>query len=672
MKFSWKSLNYFIDLSKITINQLTELLTIRGFEIDNINNNKYFNDYILDIAITSNRTDTLSIIGLAQELAHILNIKLIKYDHILQYKTLKITKFNISNLQNFSKIYINKILYIQNNKSPQWLINYLNIHEINTYNLLHDIQEYIKLKWGHQIYFFDTAYTTNNNQDNNNNENSSLHIQQYDQILNKITASILSDKLSENNSEYNPDSKSLTIISFDHKKQIPNNTLYFINAHNEALQLLATFSQGYISKSYAYHDSHTKLTNILKINKNHIQYTLGPINISKNKYLNVNIIHKILKQLNLKPTYDYYTKNFEINVPIYRLNDLYRNIDVIEEIGRIYGYEHFIDKIPNFNTNGIISNKYLLTKSIRKYFRNHGMHEVISSSLYQNFDLKCNNTSTYSVASIYNPLLKEQSQLRSNLIDNLIQNKIYNYKQKNRHTEIFEIGKVFINKNNDYDIQEQIHVAGILANQNFIKKSWKDESSNLDWFHLKGILEKFTETLNIKTKWENINKLNTNNFFDLSLNSFNLKQTGFMIDSSNNQAFGILGSINQYYYKELPKNENIYIFIINLDQLYQAYTKPSHLSYTFSNYSLYPSVIRDISIKISKKSKISEIEEEILNRNIELINNVEIFNEYENNKYPNHKFVGIRITYNSKTRTLSNNDLKQIDNDINYILNRYK
>ena len=55
MKFSWLSLNYFLHLNDIKINQLAEILTIKGFEIDKIDYNKYLNDYILDIAITANR-----------------------------------------------------------------------------------------------------------------------------------------------------------------------------------------------------------------------------------------------------------------------------------------------------------------------------------------------------------------------------------------------------------------------------------------------------------------------------------------------------------------------------------------------------------------------------------------------------------------------------------------
>nr|QCI05094.1 Phenylalanine-tRNA ligase beta subunit [Centroceras clavulatum] len=672
MKFSWKSLNYFIDLSQITINELAELLTIRGFEIDNISKNKYFNDYILDIDITSNRTDSLSIIGLAQELAHILNTKFIKYNNICQYKTSQFTAFNISNLQDFSKIHINKIVYIRNKKSPKWLIDYLNIHEIDSCNLLHDIQEYIKLKWGHEIYFFNIPKTKNSNKDKQQNTINILNTKQHNDILNNITTLILSNTLYKNKLKYDEDAKSFFVVSCNYHKQKSHNSLCFSHAHSEALQLLATFSQGYISKSYIYYNSKNKNKNLLKINKNQIQDTLGPINIRKNKYLNVSLIYKLLKQLNFKPTYNYYTKNFHINIPAYRLNDLSRNIDIIEEIGRIYGYEHFIDKIPYINTKGKISNKYLLMKSIRKYFRNHGLHEVVNSSLYKNFHLKLDHTNNDSMISLYNPLLQEQSQLRSTLIDNLVQNKIYNYKQKNNHAEIFEIGKIFIHNNNYYDIQEEIHVAGILANQSFIKKSWKDEDSNLSWFHAKGILEEFIETLNIKIIWKKIDELKTNDLPSLSLNSFNLKQTVLIVNLNNDQVIGILGTINQQYYKELPKNEIIYTFILNLDKLQSTYVQPSHLSYTFSKYSLYPSVIRDISIKINKKSKIIDVQKKIHNTNIELIKKVEVFNEYENTKYPNHKFIGIRITYNSKTRTLNNNDLKRIDYEINHILNQYK
>ena len=154
MKFSWLSLNYFINLDNITINTLTELLTIKGFEIDNITKYTNIHDYIFDIAITTNRQDTLSMIGLATELSYILNQNMQNQYQILQYQIHNNNIIYQSHIKYISEIRINKIINLQNNLSPLWLRNYLNIHDIQSNNLIIDIQQYIKIKWGHEIHFF--------------------------------------------------------------------------------------------------------------------------------------------------------------------------------------------------------------------------------------------------------------------------------------------------------------------------------------------------------------------------------------------------------------------------------------------------------------------------------------------------------------------------------------
>nr|YP_009297078.1 phenylalanyl-tRNA synthetase beta chain [Ceramium japonicum]AOM66421.1 phenylalanyl-tRNA synthetase beta chain [Ceramium japonicum] len=684
MKFSWRSLNYFLDLNDININQLTHILTIKGFEIDTIDYNKDLNDYILDITITANRQDVLSVFGLANELSYILNKKLINQHKIQQYDTYDNSIFHELALKYLCQIRINKIINIQINISPQWLINYLKAHDIKSTNLIIDIQQYIAIKWGHKIHFFDITTIQDlhiNNLSNSIKINKKLNYEELQYNKHLLIQINNNDTQINNQFECNNNSKNIIALSYiyshDYCQDIKNiyNTIDNMQGYKEAIQLIATFSNAYISKSYLYKTKIYKKKYLLNIQKNLIQYTLGPIITKKSKYLTKETIYTILKQLQLEPHYNYYNKNFKIKIPNYRLNDLYRKIDIIEEIGRIYGYHNFIDKLPNINKKGSASKKYTTIKYIRKYFRDLGIHEVINLSLKKSHFKKIKpliTTNLDSTINLYNPLLEEQSCLRDNLLDNLIQNKIYNYKQKNENTEFFEIGKIFKQDIQTHKKIEEIHIAGIFANTQFIQTSWDTKPHQLNWFHAKGTIEQFFEKMQLKITFDPIINHNEKIKKELSINNFDINKTLYIINALNNKIIGLIGQINSNLYKNIACNQIINIFEFNLNELINDYNQKSHLSYIFYKYSIYPSVTRDLSIKVNKHYSILKIKKFIYELNKQLIHKVEVFNQYKDITNINNKCIGIRITYNGNSKTLNQNDLQLIDKDINTILDNYK
>ena len=462
---------------------------------------------------------------------------------------------------------------------------------------------------------------------------------------------------------YTYNTKTLELYNKTNKKQneyINNHKLYLHYAYQEALQIITLVTQGIKSNLYYFSKANLMINNKILINKKIIQKTLGPLKNLSSKYLSTKIINNILKQLKLNPEYNYYTKNFTITIPEYRNKDLYREIDIIEEIGRLYGYKHFLDKLPYKNQQGFISSQYYLINKIRQTLRDIGLHEVINSSLTKKNKLV---DLTIQHINIYNPLLEDQSILRYNLIENLIYNKVYNYRQKNRNIEIFEIGKVFSKSFDD----EQIHLAGIMANDHFIQTSWKEKSYELNWFHAKGIIEYLFEKLQIDIYWEPIKKTKITQSSQLFNHCYNSNKTAYIKTVNTNIILGIFGQITNTLSKNLYDNKLIYIFEINLNILRKIKKQKKHLEYTLSEYSIYPSVSRDISIEINKNITLSNIKRYIHETNPSLIEKIDVFNEYYNKK--NHKrYIGIRITYRAHNKTLNNYDTENIDNTIKNIL----
>ena len=648
MKFSWKLINIFINLESIQLHKFEEQLTLSGIEIEKINYIEDIKDNIFDLSITSNRREICSILSLAREIGIILNkplniLPINFFNAKIQEKQIK------KNYSKFIYISINKINNLKVGNTPKWLVNYLKIYNIEPTNTISNIQQYIELKWGMKLYILNTSDLKNIN----NLFNISINIQQI---------------------ELNKNNKTSKLIIFISKANLSKNKInnvsihedYYFNAYIDAIKLMGTLTNCVYGKSYHEYKVKQPYFSTITISKNEIDTILGNTNNNRfNQLSSKNIIDK-LKQLNLSPHHDKFLKTFATKVPPNRKHDLQRKVDIIEEIGRINGFNHFVNKLPPSKHKGVTSNTSIKIKNLRNTLRNLGFNEVVNCCLINNY-LKRDN---YNI-EIYNPITQEQTELRNNITQSLIENYSNNIKQNNYTVEIFEIGKTFYkNSNNNYI--ENISLGGLMHNNNFIKSSWSDTPKYANFFHLKGIIEIILEKLNAEIIFKKIDYKSNVEYTKNIENLFNPKKRIGIYNAQNTELIGILGEINPRYSKELNIIKNkIYLFEINVAKLNKTIKLNNHLNYISKPYSNYPSVTRDISIRVTKNTNIKEIENILCKKQHILIESIEIFNEYFNKQYK-YKSVGIRINYRSQSRTLNSNDIKIIDDHINNILLHFK
>jgi len=315
------------------------------------------------------------------------------------------------------------------------------------------------------------------------------------------------------------------------------------------------------------------------------------------KFLNNETIIKTLTNLSFKAKK--INKKIKIHIPDNRQNDIKEDIDIIEEVGRIYGFNNFYDYLPRF-----------------------GLHEIINYSIK---DKENNNR-----LQIINPLNKEQQNLRENLICNLIISTTQNINQANESFEVFEIGNA----------------------------TWKDDKSSLTWFQAKGQIEELCEKIQAQVSWSIDNK---NNNFTESFNKYlHPKNKIYIRHNSNN--IGILSQLNNRINKLICPSHNIYFFEININKLEQTLKIKNQLSYIYLPYSNYPKIARDFSIKINVNISMKEIQtiiDNIKNKKNQIVESIIILNEYYNTN--TIKTICLRITYRSKNKTLTNEEAEILD-----------
>nr|YP_010904162.1 phenylalanine-tRNA ligase beta subunit [Caulacanthus ustulatus]WCH57413.1 phenylalanine-tRNA ligase beta subunit [Caulacanthus ustulatus] len=692
MKFSWKWLNQLIDLQNIPLNQIIHKLTLAGFEVEDITNIEKIHDKTLDINITANRVDTASIVGLARELSTIFNLDITyianNYHEINTSRSHTINSKNINSLSPLENhlldIQFQTINHINVTKTPQWLQNHLIGCDIIPNNILTDITKYINIKWGQKIEIFDI-----NKIDNEEFKINLLNITEIsdtykytrrDHKINKIDMQVLNYKQKpvstfgvESNPKFscNHNTSSILILGYichpnyinklnntinqsqKHKKVISRND--FSLAYQETINLLCnlTDTNTKFTPHYQWHEKIKPLKTI-NINQTQINNVLGPLTKNKGS-LNIQNTINILKALKFQPIYR--ENNFTVTIPEYRESDIKRPIDVIEEIGRIYGFNKFIDKLPSNHQTGKINNITAFIKKVRDSLRNLGLHEVIHYSLENSLHNKSNTT-------LYNPLQEDQTHLRNSLIYHLLNTIKYNKQQKNSILECFEIGRVFHKKllnNNRYKYIENISLAGILGRNEFSKNSWSTKGKELNWFQAKGLIETLFEELHSSIIW-GVSKKNTD-----WLNIYHPYRYAILQNSKTKEIVGTFGELNINFSKKLSNNHHIYFFELNLLKLMKTIQISKHLSYSYKQYSNYPSVTRDISLILDRTINSIMVKEFILSKHNEFVQSVKILNEYNNN---NNRTISFRITYRSNMKTLNDKDIQKIDQDINTLFNK--
>nr|YP_009332621.1 phenylalanyl-tRNA synthetase beta chain [Membranoptera weeksiae]AHZ94635.1 phenylalanyl-tRNA synthetase beta chain [Membranoptera weeksiae] len=665
MKFSWTMLNYFINLESITFEKFIEKLTLTGFEVEKIEENTKIADKIIHLNITANRKEIFCVINLAKEIASIFNLPLKINLKQIQLLTNNKTYNLINRSHQILYLKINTISNLSYQKSPQWLKNNLIGCNIKPLFLLHDIQQYIQIKWGHKILIFDLDKLDIKFINFNLLKISrNIALQKQEKIIYNNQELFYLDTINQTNNtnQFSNKTKKILLCCFINKiNNLFNSSETFKHAYNETIRLIITYCRGIIGHSYEDSTIVIDTNKKLKIEKNKIKYILGPIFNKHNKFLSNKNIFKALNQLKLKPYYSYSHKIFEITIPKYREHDLKRSIDIIEEIGRIYGFKYFLNKLPKYNHKGKISIKSFYIKKIRYTLLNIGFDETVNSSLTEGEIYKNN------CIKLYNPIAEEQNSLRTNIAKNLIENYKLHIKQKNSRIEIFEIGNIFYkNKQNPYN--EQIHLGGIINNIQFLKKDWYSKSNKLEWFHAKGILEFILDTLQTNIQYsqtlitiDNTTIKNIQPYLDPN-------QQIFIYNKNNNQLIGILGKINKKYINDIDQyKKTTYLFEINIQNLINSIYFNKQISHIIRSYSSYPSVTRDISININKNDNITEIKNSLLQKNKNLIEYIEIINEYYN-KVTKIKSICLRIIYRSSNRTLNSKDLININNNIKQLL----
>ena len=622
----------------------------------------------LEIDITPNRSDAFSHYGVARDIACATERKLkeIKTKFIPQNNGLTIP-ISTESIEDCPRYIGGIIKNITVGPSPDWLVKKLKFAGHRSINNVVDISNYVMLEMGHPTHIFDYNKISNKEilirRAKKNEPITTLDGQNFK--LNKenlvITdgknpialAGIMGGKdssINENTTEvfvesayFNPitirkGSKILSLLT-DASKRFergadPNGCL---DAFCRVVSLLKELTGGeFISEIMDFYPNPIKELNV-PLRHSELISVLG-CNIEKQR------IQKILG--GLKISYKLKNDIYHCTIPSFR-PDLTREIDLIEEIIRIYG----ISSIPSaISLNGVIQygnpdpESYLNT--IKDSFCAFGFHQLFLNSL--NNETEANSTKKASIPML-NPLNIEMSNLRTSLLPGLLKSADYNIKHGNLNFRLFEIGQIhYIDLSLEKKYIENKFISGIIHGNE------KDASITLK--------EKKEDLLNIKGFIISIFK----NRLKMNLKFNNGKHPAFESSKKiiiNNIDVGFLGKINYKWIKTLKLNQNtIYGFELNLSPIKNMMVKKKK----FKKINTYPIVQRDLNFVMKENLEAGNIISLILKIGKGYIIKVDPLNLFIDEKVlgKNKKSITFSIFFQHPSKTLEDKEVNSIIDEI--------
>ncbi|AWU44091.1 phenylalanine--tRNA ligase subunit beta [Blattabacterium punctulatus] len=677
MRISYNWLKKYISVN-LNSKKISNILTDIGLSVKNIskittkNNSE---DTILDIDLTPNRSDAMSHYGIARDLYAILTYRGYKpilskpiinnYKKDLNKYCFKILIEEEKKCRRYSGIALSKIKI---DSSPDWLNDQLKSIGIKSINNVIDIKNFVMHELGQPIHIFDIDQikgekiiikNAKNNTYFKSEDNFTKELDKKDLIISDTKNPLsIAGIINSYNSNISIKTKNIFLGSayfnpiyirsigikhiiktddrFLFEKGIdPNQTVY---ALQRMVSLLKKIIKCQISSDIV--DLYPNPIFPLKIQLRYkkIRDIIGK-NICKKK------IKKILSLLEIVILLEN-EKSLLVLVPPYRI-DVQREIDLIEEILRIYGINQIkksskikIYSIPNF----CYKTKEKIQKIIFNQLVNYGFQEIINSPMRnQNSDLSLlNSFFDRESINIINPINKYYNSMRSTLLFGIIDSIKYNYNRGSNNIKFFEIGKIYYRKNNQFLEKTCLSIAISKIEKNNRKII---ENKNYGFFYLKGIIEQIFQRIGINcyTQESSINPIFKENI-SIKYKNKNLIE---------------LGKIQ----KNISKNIEIFYAEIDLEYLISIVQEKKII---FIPYSKYPTAKRDLSLLIEKKIPFEKVYQLIKTMEKNLIKKIEICDLYEGKNLPkSKKSYTISFFFESKNKTLTdiiiNNLMKKIE-----------
>lgn len=638
-------------------------------------------DHIFDIELTPNRGDCLSVRGLSREIA-VLNRSEMTPPFIAPISKQINDEITVQlDAPIDCPHYVGRVIRSCNNnvKTPLWMQEQLRRSGIRAINPVVDIMNYVMLELGQPLHAFDLVFVQQPVVVRRANNNEILELLNGQQVTLNENMLVIADS---------KQSLALAgIMGGMHSSVTENTTDIFIeSAYFNPLIIAGRARQLGFSSDAAYRfergvDPQLQGTAIERATALLVEITQGEpgpiseftvkndlpksdeINLRRDRIkriLGIEIsdheLTTILNYLGMSLTPN--KQGWNVIAPSYRF-DIAREIDLIEEIARIYGYQKIPHHNPTLPLIFLSQPESRLTLSRLRYLLvDRGFQEVItysfvSKQLQELVDPK------HSALELSNPLSPEMAVMRTTLWSGLLTTLIYNQNRQQSRLKIFEIGLRFLPEENALNqakaLKQELMIAGLIAG-NAYTEQWGVNNRSFDFYDIKNDLQAL---LALSGKSEEFM------FVPQAHSALHTGQTCAII--YNHNILGYCGALHPIISIALGIDGPVYLFECKIDDLIQA-TLPQ-----FKPISKFPAIRRDLAFVMDQKITAQQIQDCIKQSAGNLLVNLQLFDIYQGKGITEgHKSIAIGLTFQHAEKTLVESEINElVDGVINTLKKQF-
>ncbi|WP_318508095.1 phenylalanine--tRNA ligase subunit beta [Bacillus sp. T3] len=622
-------------------------------------------DQILELSLTPNRADALSMLGVAYEVAAILGKEVTLPQAQIEASAEKAADYVKVTVEAEADnpIYTAKIIKnVKIGPSPLWMQTRLMAAGIRPHNNVVDITNYILLEYGQPLHAFDydrfgskevlvrraQAGEDIITLDDVKRTLAADHLV----ITNGSVPVALAGVMGGANSEVQADTTTVLLesayftggvirkASKDHGLRSEASTRYEKGvdpsrvraAAERAAALIAEYAGGEVLEGTVEVDTYKEGPAVVAI-------TLDKINSVIGTQLTMDEVQDIFKRLQFGVVVD--NDLLTVTVPT-RRGDITIEEDLIEEVARLYGYDYLPMTLPIGSSNpGYLTDVQQKRRVVRRYLEGAGLYQAVTYSLTSAEKAAQFALEKREPIRLAMPMSEERSMLRLSLVPQLLEGLKYNTARQNDSISLYEVGAVFLANGADVLPDEQEHVAGAITGL-WHSHLWQGEKKPVDFFVLKGIVEGMFAKLGLTQQVE---------YRQAVLDNMHPGRTAAVL--LNGVEIGFIGQIHPSLQKELDLKDT-YVFELSLSAILAATVE----ALAYEVIPRFPSITRDIALVVDTERTAGELEQIIIGAGGALLKDVHVFDLYEGDKMEQgKKSIAFSLKYFDPERTLTDEDV---------------
>lgn len=634
-------------------------------------------DTILEFDLTPNRSDCLSMLGVAYEVAAILE-KPIRFPttdiSTIAEKASDAVQIDVEDKEACPYYAAFVIKDVTVKPSPLWMQNKLLAAGVRPINNVVDITNYVLMEYGQPLHAFDFDRL-------NSSTVGVRHAQDGETLvtLDEETRTLSSDNLVITDgtnpialagvmggastevhegtttilleAAYFEPSKVRTSVqqtglrsesSTRFEKGIDPNRVY--EAGQRACALFAQLAGGSVLANAPIVDQADRT-------EKHVLVDVAKVNIRLGTEITVDEIKTILK--NLRFNYTIENDVFDVQIPT-RRGDITIFEDMLEEIARMYGYDHLPYTLPASPSKpGGLSIAQQLKRNVNRFMQGAGYMETITYSLtneertnmFISPDIKEYEIHPVRLAM---PMSEDHAYLRASIIPELLGTIAYNRARKQANLAYYEIGSIFLSEEKEITKQpeENVRLSGVITG-NMIDHKWQQEKKTVDFFAVKGLMEQLFDYIRIPVTFSKatITDMHPGRCATLSVDE---------------EVIGYIGQVHPRVARDFDSKDT-YMFDVNFDRILALYERKEQ----FNAIPKYPAITRDVAFIVNEEIVAGDILQVIKKVGSPLVTEVEVFDVYQGEHLEeNQKSIAYHLHYQDPSRTLKDKDVDKLHKTI--------